>query len=59
MGPYCKFCDNRCFVERILPGQESRGVILLATCGRGMNHDREACGFDHTTAINPYDKAAR
>lgn len=50
MGPYCKFCDQRCFVPRVLHNGRS---IILATCARGMEHDREACGQDHTTALNP------
>lgn len=51
MGPYCMFCDNRCFVERVLP---DGGRLLLATCARGMKHDRDKTGHDHTTATNPY-----
>lgn len=50
MGPYCQFCDRRCFVPRRLrDGRE----MLLATCTAGMAHDREAVGEDHTTATNP------
>lgn len=50
-GAYCRYCDTRCFVLRTLPttGQS----LHLATCKRGMEHDRETCGFDHTTAANP------
>jgi hypothetical protein len=51
MGPYCRYCDNRCFVYRVLP--DGRGM-LLATCGRGMAHDREQLGgLDHTNTTNP------
>jgi hypothetical protein len=50
MGPYCKFCDQRCFVPRIL--RDGRHV-LLATCAHGMEHDRAQVGEDYTTAINP------
>ena len=50
MGPYCKFCDQRCFVPRVLRDGRS---LILATCPRGMEHDRKACGQDHTTALNP------
>jgi hypothetical protein len=50
MGPYCKFCDHRCFVPRVLrDGQH----VLLATCPAGMAHDRDQVGEDHTTATNP------
>lgn len=50
MGPYCRYCNNRCFVIRVVPGQ---GEMLLATCRRGMEHDSESCGYDQTTAQNP------
>lgn len=57
MGAYCKFCDRRCFVERVLPddallwpGQK----LHLATCAGGMDHDRAHLGYDQTSAINPY-----
>lgn len=49
-GAYCKFCDNRCFVFRIVPGSN---VTHLATCTEGMAFDREKLGVDHTTAGNP------
>jgi hypothetical protein len=51
MGPYCQFCDFRCFVERRLPF--TTDTFLMATCQRGMAHDRAKTGHDHTTAINP------
>lgn len=52
MGPYCKYCDMRCFVPRIVPGRE--GPILLATCHGGMRHDRQYTrGHDHRTTENP------
>ena len=51
MGPYCEFCDFRCFVVRVLPG--TREQILMATCLAGMDHDREVTGHDHRTALNP------
>lgn len=51
MGPYCAFCDHRCFVERRLP--DTGDLLLMATCTAGMAHDRSETGFDHTTAINP------
>lgn len=50
MGPYCKFCDRRCFVLRVL---NDKRTMLLATCQIGMEHDRQKCGQDHTTAHNP------
>jgi hypothetical protein len=50
MGPYCRYCDRRCFVERILHDDQ---WSLLATCEAGMEHDRERVGEDHVTARNP------
>lgn len=50
MGPYCRFCDRRCFVERELP---SGRRLLMATCPSGMDWDRQTTGHDHTTAVNP------
>jgi hypothetical protein len=41
-GAYCKFCNNRCFVYRILPDGPQKGWAgHLATCAPGMEHDRE------------------
>lgn len=51
MGPYCRYCDKRCFVERRLPFQT--GTLLMATCSRGMDHDRAETGHDFRTAVNP------
>lgn len=64
MGPYCQFCDHRCFVERIIPNpapgtiaEATGGHLLMATCATGMAHDRRATGgLDHTTAINPREE---
>lgn len=50
MGPYCKFCHNRCFLLRVLA--DGRGM-LLATCTAGMAHDLAAVGQTHETAVNP------
>lgn len=54
MGPYCDFCARRCFVQRVL--RDGR-TMLLATCARGMEHDRAQAGQDHTTALNPVTEA--
>jgi len=50
MGPYCNYCNRRCFVPRVL--KDGRNLIL-ATCPAGAEHDRQAVGEDHTTAVNP------
>ena len=49
-GAYCKFCGDRCFLERWVPGESA---THFATCPKGMALDREATGYDHTTAFNP------
>lgn len=49
-GPYCRYCDHRCFVARTLPDFSWSGH--LATCPDGMAHDRKRLGFDHSTALN-------
>ncbi len=59
-GAYCKFCDHRCFVDRVMPA-DSRWMagksVHLATCEKGAEYDRQECGYDFTTAINPYAEA--
>lgn len=55
-GAYCRYCDHRCFVGRVMPrdavwmpGQ----FVHLATCAGGMRHDRETTGYDYRTAEQP------
>lgn len=55
-GAYCKFCDRRCFVDRVLPADarlRPGESVHLATCPAGAAHDRKQTGYDHTTAANP------
>lgn len=61
MGPYCKFCDHRCFVVRDLPGPRvgSQFDVLMATCEGGKKADRERFGLDHTGALNRADSGPR
>ena len=61
MGPYCEFCDHRCFVERYIPGRDGQPaqVLLMATCPQGAEHDFAATGFDHSTALNTSAPAVR
>ena len=47
MGPYCRYCDTRCFVPD--PWGEHRiggARIILATCEKGKALDRERAGYD-------------
>lgn len=53
-GSYCRYCDRRCFVLRVIPdGPEKGWQGHLATCPRGMAHDFGKTGHTHLTAINP------
>ncbi|MFE2995045.1 hypothetical protein ACFXG4_08540 [Nocardia sp. NPDC059246] len=41
MGPYCRYCDMRCFVH------DPKGSgFILATCDKGMANDRAKLGYD-------------
>lgn len=53
MGPYCDFCGNRCFVERVYPKDSQWKSTFMATCSKGMEHDQEKTGYDCNTALNP------
>jgi len=53
MGPYCQFCDHRCFVHN--PRSEPRATII-ATCARGQVHDLKHLGYNYRTIQR--DKAA-
>ena len=53
-GAYCKFCGQRCFVDRIIPdGPQMGWGGHLATCQEGMMHDLKKTGHTHLTAVNP------
>lgn len=53
-GAYCKFCDRRCFVWRLVPDGPGKGWGgHMATCTDGMAHDLKVLGHTHLTAINP------
>lgn len=58
MGPYCKFCDRRCFVVRVVPDGPKKGWQgCMATCPEGMAFDRKMlAGYDHGTSINPNER---
>lgn len=65
MGPYCKFCNFRCFVP-----DPKRAGYILATCERGKAEDRKF-GYDidmaraevatpeYTTRVDMIDRLAR
>ncbi|HEY9409288.1 MAG TPA: hypothetical protein VIQ30_00280 [Pseudonocardia sp.] len=49
-GAYCRYCDHRCFVARVL--KDGRHMHL-ATCPAGMAHDLREVGETSATARNP------
>jgi len=51
MGPYCRYCDHRCFVLRCLP--DTGRQLLMATCPAGEDHDQIMTGYTYETATNP------
>lgn len=57
-GSYCRFCNRRCFVYRVMPADARRHPgrgMHLATCPAGAELDRKITGYDHTTARNPFE----
>lgn len=56
MGGYCRYCDLRCFLLRVLKDGQS---VLLATCTSGMNNDLAKTGQTHETAVNPITDPAK
>lgn len=57
MGPYCMYCDHRCFVLREVPGASRQ--VLMATCRAGRDHDQIRTGYTAHTTINPYPAATQ
>lgn len=50
MGPYCHYCQSRCFVP--IPADAPAAVraafgtaTLMATCATGQAHDKQATGY--------------
>lgn len=53
-GAYCKFCQARRFVDRVIPSGPMKGWTgHLATCQGGMAHDLKVTGHTHLSAVNP------
>ena len=53
MGPYCKFCNSRCFVH--LPTDTPKEALeaygtstIVATCERGQAFELEKVGWNYT-----------
>jgi len=51
MGPYCKFCDRRCFTyfpedtpDYILKAYRP-GVTIIATCVEGQRFEKNTVGY--------------
>ena len=45
MGPYCKFCDHRCFVDIPAGAPEHGRFTIMATCPKGQELDKQVLGF--------------
>lgn len=54
-GAYCMFCDQRCFVSRIVPGGLYMGTSWhMATCPEGKKHDAMSTdGYNADNSLNP------
>lgn len=52
MGPYCNFCQRRCFVyppPRLAPEHREKMMgrsLIFATCEEGKRFDKAQLGFD-------------
>ena len=64
MGPYCNFCQRRCFVMirdddpiGLRQAYLRRGINLLATCQRGIEHDKQQVGWSLEDRIEAYQRA--
>jgi len=62
MGPYCKFCDRRCFVpfpagtpKHILDAYGSNDII--ATCQGGQQFEKERIGYCYQDILDEIKKA--
>ena len=57
MGPYCRFCNERCFVPfpDDTPGEAVKsyraGINIIATCSRGQAFEKEATGWDYQRIV--------
>lgn len=55
-GAYCKYCNHRCFVYReVIVNGEKLWCGHMATCPKGMEHDRRSLGVSCREAYNPYE----
>lgn len=65
MGPYCKFCDRRCFIPlpELTPKEalEAYGrATIIATCKEGQEYEKRLTGWcldDVQAAIKAKDPA--
>ncbi len=61
MGPYCKFCGNRCFVH--MPTGTSAHILqaygsstIVATCQRGQEFEKEKTGYCYNDITQEIDQ---
>lgn len=57
MGPYCNFCQRRCFVyfpehtpEHILKAYRP-GITIIATCAEGQKFEKDKNGYCYDDII--------
>lgn len=56
MGPYCRFCDNRCFVH--IPQGTPNHILkaygkntIIATCAQGQEFEKKKIGYCYDDII--------
>jgi len=56
MGPYCRFCNQRCFVpipegtpQHILTAYAAVPANMMATCKEGMDYERARIGYSYAS----------
>ena len=68
MGPYCKYCDNRCFVhlpqatpQKYLDIYEAAGFtsIIIATCPAGQRAEKNNLGVCYDEIVADIKAQAR
>lgn len=61
MGPYCNYCNNRCFVH--MPADAPPDAVaaygafsILATCQRGQQFEMEKLGWNYDAILSAVKK---
>lgn len=56
MGPYCKFCGDRCFIPLPFKTPDYMASAygnntILATCSQGMQFEKKEIGFNYNDIL--------